>query len=686
MRNCIRLTVCSLLLSLLGPLAIAQSTTSLHGVISDPKGALLPGATVKISDLRTGFARTVTSGPDGVYQFLQIPPALYTVTVVAAGFATITREHVTLQVNTPATLNFTVQIEGAKVQVDVTSEAPLVNTQDASIGNAFNERQLLDLPSEGRDPVAILSLQPGVTYIGSQVDQTNDSRGGSVSGARSDQTNITWDGLDDNDQLLGYAFQGALRATLDSLQEFRVTTSNGNADEGRSSGAQVTLVTKSGTNALHGSAYEYNRTSLGEANDWFNEEAEINQGLPNKPGQLIRNTFGATFGGPIKKDRMFYFLAYEGQRTRETLQTTEVVPSSQLRAGMIQYPCDSAPVDPNCNLGSPNSAGFTVVADSRVGVGQYLAELTTAQFAAMDPHCKANGTCPLGPGANPAVLAVFQQYPQPNTDTVGDLLNLRGFTFPGAQPQKLNNYIVKLDYKLTANGNQSLFLRGNLLNDNQSLVPQFPGQPPSYFDTNNSKGIFVGYTAVLRPNLINNFRWGLIRQGTGTAGLDSQPFVHFRTITDINAFTQSEFVNVPVYNFVDDLTWTKGKHTLQFGTNLRLVHNNRLGNMQNVSYAVTDPFSLDNASIANASGPDSFCTPNPNKCSLDPAGFPTKKYPLVDPSFGESYDFAATAMAGLVTVDNQQYNQDKSGTAIAPGALIPRHFKAWEAEWYVQDS
>jgi Carboxypeptidase regulatory-like domain len=686
MRNCIRLAILWLLLSLLGSFAAAQSTTSLRGVISDAKGALLPGATVKINDLQTGFSRIVTSGQDGVYQFLQIPPATYTVTVVAAGFVAIKREHVTLQVNTPATLNFTAQVEGAKVQVEVTSEAPVVNTQDASIGNAFNERQLLDLPSEGRDPVAILSLQPGVTYIGSQVDQTNDSRGGSVSGARSDQTNITWDGLDDNDQLQGNAFQGALRATLDSLQEFRVTTSNGNADEGRSSGAQVSLVTKSGTNALHGSVYEYNRSSLGEANDWFNEAAEIRQGLPNQPPQLIRNTFGATFGGPIQKDRLFYFLAYEGQRTRETVQTTQVVPSAELRQGMIQYPCDSAPVDPNCTLGSPNADHFTVVADPRVGAGQYLAELTPAQFAAMDPHCTANGTCPLGPGADPAVLSVFQQYPQPNTDTVGDLLNLRGFTFPGAQPQKLNNYIAKLDYKLTANGNQSLFLRGNLLNDNESIPPQFPGDPPSYFDTNNSKGIFVGYTAVLRPNLINNFRWGFIRQGTGTAGLESQPYVYFRTIATLNAFTQSEFVNVPVNNFVDDITWTKGKHTLQFGTNLRLVHNNRLGNMQNVSNAGTDPFSLDNASIANASGPDSFCTPNPSKCSLDPLGFPSKKYPVVDSAFGESYDFAATAMAGLVTVDNQFYNQNKESTAVAPGALIPRHFKAWEAEWYAQDS
>jgi len=148
----------------------------------------------------------------------------------------------------------------------------MVNTQDATLGNNFDSRQLTDLPSEGRDPVSILSLQPGVVYIGNQVNRDDDSRSGSVNGARSDQTNVTLDGLDDNDQLNGYAFTGAMRATLDSLQEFRVTTSNYDAASGRSSGAQVNLVTKSGTNNFHGSVYEYHRPTIGVA-----LEAEVDE-------------------------------------------------------------------------------------------------------------------------------------------------------------------------------------------------------------------------------------------------------------------------------------------------------------------------------------------------------------------------------------------------------------------------
>jgi hypothetical protein len=662
-------------------------TTSLHGVVSDANGAVLPGAAVTITDPQTAFSRTVQTEGDGAYQFLQIQPSAYTVEVSASGFATLKRENVRLQVNTPATLNFTMQVATTRVEVEVTSEAPLVNTQDASIGNAFNARQLVDLPSEGRDPVSILSLQPGVTYIGSQVDQTNDSRGGSVAGARSDQTNITWDGLDNNDQLSGNAFAGALRSTLDSLQEFRVTTNSGNADEGRSSGAQVSLVTKSGTNSFHGSLYEYNRNNVGEANDWFNKAAQISTGQPNRAPQLIRNTFGATIGGPLKKDRLFFFLAYEGQRTKETIQTTRVIPSTAFRQGTIQYLCTNDGSDPTCvpntpGAGNPNP--FTIVGSATDPL--LVVQLTPAQFAHMDPHCTAKGTCPLGKGVNPLVAdlngtnpsAVFEDYPTPNTLTGGgDLLNLQGFTFPGASPTKHDTYIVRLDYKLTANGNHNLFVRGNLQNDHDSKPPQFPGQPPNEIDTDNAKGIAVGYTALLSSTLINNFRYALVRQGLGIAGANSQDYVHFRTIDDTAGFAyQSTFTNVPVHNFVDDVSWTKGKHTLQFGTNLRLIRNNRTGNDHNVSYAVTDPFSLIPSAIANSG------------TSLDPAAFTFKgvAYPLVDFSFGESYDFAATALAGLVTVSNKTFNQDKTGMVFAPGALITRHFKSWEAEWYVQDA
>jgi hypothetical protein len=642
-------------------LASAQSaTTSLRGTITDPKGAVLQGATVTLNNSLTGYSRTTKSGNDGAYQFLEVPPATYTLTVTATGFATVKEEGVRLMVSTPATLNFTVAVQGQSVTVEVSGTAPLVNTTDATLGHAFGAEKIENLPFEGRDPVGILSLQPGVVFIAPKdvVKEGTDSRGGSVNGARSDQTNVTLDGVDNNDQLLGLAFQGAVRSTLDSLQEFRVTTSNSNADSGRSSGAQVSLVTKSGTNKVHGSAYEYNRSKIGEANDWFNKKSQLESGLPNVPPHLVRNTFGATVGGPIVKDRVFFFAAYEGQRTHENQQITRIVPSADLRNGIVSYLSDGAVVT-----------------------------LQPSDLALMDPNCSTEpgftgGTCPLGPGPNPAVMAIFQQYPMPNTDSVGDGLNYRGFTFSGPEPKKKDTYIAKLDFNLTQNGAHRVFVRGGLNNDhgvqqNESVSqtgdsgPEFPGLPPNLIAVDNSKGLTVGYTALLRNNLINNFRYGFIRQGTGTAGLKDQHFVHFRGLDNIQGFNTSLNTHVPVHNFVDDVNWTKGKHNLQFGGNYRRIDNVRSSDSTSFFTATTNVSWLDNAAIANTGS------------SLDPAAF---GFPAVDDSFSSSYDSPVAALVGLVTEVDANYNLTKTLSVLPEGAFVPRHFRANEFELYGQDA
>ena len=675
---------------------VAQTaTTSLRGTVTDPKGAVVQGATITLGNAATGYSRTAKSGSDGVYQFLEVPPATYTLTINASGFAVVKQDKVTLQVSQPATLDIQVQVKGTTEIIEVTSAAPLVNTTDATQGNVFNSTQLINLPSEGRDPVAILSLQPGVTYLGSNTNQDNskpnqaeDSRGGAVAGARSDQTNVTVDGLDNNDQLQGYAFQGALRVPLDSIQEFRVTTTNSNADSGRSSGAQVNMVTKSGTNSFHGNVYEYNRSNIGQANDWFNEQAEDIASLPNKPGVLHRNTFGAWVGGPVKKDRLFFFGGYEGQRTNEAVQTTHVVPSDNLRLGITQYPCNTA--DPLCVVGS--NGNVTVTQSSLVGADQNLVTINAAGLAALDPNCATNGTCnwtaagfPYNGGADPYVAnvngsnasAIFTKYPSPNSDAVGDGFDYRGFTFAAPTPTKHDTYILKLDYKLTQSGNHSLFVKGHLQNWHWNSPPQFPGLPPNDFFTNNSKGIFVGYTALFSSTLINNFRYGLIRQGLGDTGLGVGDFNYFRGMAypQGTGFTPSTVTNVPVHNIVDDVSWTRGKHTIQFGGNLRIIGNNRTGNDSNYSYAYTNVYWLNTSGLANKG--------TSGDPSLDPAA---GGYPAVDSSWGVNYDFAVAALAGLLTETNKVYNQDKTGHFYDPGQLITRNFKAHETEFYLQDS
>src|SRR5271169_1585086 len=609
----------------LSALSSAQSaTTSVRGTISDQKGAVVAGASVTLSNEATGFTRKVKTDDQGIYQFVEVPPATYGVTVTAAGFATTKREKVVLQVSSPATVNLALQVQGGSIIVDVSGEAPVVNTQDASLGNTFGARQLTDLPSEGRDPASILSLQPGVVYIGKTTDtqQDDDSRGGAVNGARSDQTNITLDGLDDNDQLKGYAFEGAMRATLESLQEFRVTTSNYDAASGRSSGAQVNLVTKSGTNSFHGSLYEYHRPTFDVANDFFNKSSELSQGLPNRPPHILRNTFGGTIGGPIVKDRLFFFAAYEGQRTADQVQTNRVIPTPSLVAGDLKYLCN--PSDPNCVDGNTVSSGgtqlYSVAANAQFAP-DLVATLTPAAVASLDQGCTGNGTCPLGPGPNPLIAniggsnpnALFTHYPAPNcpscgnaTNGSGDLLNSSGYTFPGNDPIRLNTYIFKLDYKISANGNHSLFIRGNLQNDNQKLPPQFPGLPPNEVRTNNSKGIAAGYTWIIRNNLINNLRYAFIRQGLGDAGLDNQDFNRLRGLDDTIGLTSTILTNVPVNNFIDDVSWTKGRHTLQFGTNWRLIHNNRQSNAQNLSEGYANLYWMNPSFISGNSPPNNL--------------------------------------------------------------------------------
>jgi hypothetical protein len=638
------------------------STTSLRGTVSDPQAAVVAGATVKISNASTGFSQATETNEQGVYQFFQIPPGTYTLTVSKSGFASVKEENLQLMVNLPAAANVVMNVHGETTTVEVTGERVQVNTQDATLGNAFGTSQIAELPFEGRDPVSILSLQPGVSFVGKNVDQNYDSRGGSVSGARSDQTNIVLDGIDNNDQTHGYAFTGALRSTLDSLQEFRVTTSNANADAGRSSGAQVVLVTKSGTNKIHGSFYEYNRSTIGVANDWFNKHTELKNGLPNVPGKLIRNTFGATFGGPIRKDHLFFFAAYEGQRTRESQEVTRIVPSDNLRNGMISYL--SCGVDPTCHGGNDTPQIVT---------------LSQAQIQSMDQNCYALGTCPYAAnnpnnwgGPNPAVLTLFNTYPRANATNAGDGLNLQGFSFSAPTPGKQDTYIVKLDYNI--NQNHRVFVRGGLVNDHVTLqAPQFPGQPANEAGLNNSKGLIFGYTATISSNLVNNVRYGLIRQGTDIAGLQTRPYIQFNFMDSIQGFTPSQRVIVPVHNLVDDFTWVKGKHTLQFGGNLSIVTNNRSWNSNSFSQVVTNPQWIQpSGKIAGSGG------------SLDPAafGFPS----VYADQFQFGFDYPMAAMTGLLLQSFSNYNLTKSGQALGEGVSPSRYFRSREFELYAQDS
>lgn len=654
---------CFALLLLFGvaPDAISQSSAaSLHGSVIDARGAAIASAEVLLLNQATGFSSSTLTDTQGEYHFHQVPTGLCLISVIAHGFALQSKTS-ELMIGQSTVVNFHLSVQSLHTAIEVNSTAGGLNQTDASMGDSVNSKTLQTLPIEGRNIPDLLSLQPGVLYLGSNNDQTHDSRSGSSVGARSDQGNLTLDGVDNNDQARSYAFAGVLRSTLDSVQEFRVTTIAFGADAGRSSGEQVTLLTKSGTNQTHGTLYEYNRSSLGEANDWFNKQAELSHGLPNRPGKLIRNTFGVSLGGPFQRNRLFYFVNYEGQRTAENRQQTLTVPTASMRAGNLQY--------------LTQNTGQTY-------------ELTPANIAAMDPLCAANHTCPWGPGVDPNVLAVLNQYPLPNTLSSGDGLNTAGYTWSAPNPASLNTYIARFDFMLFRRN--WFFVRANLQNDKLFSVPQFPGQTPSTVNTDNSKGFALGDTWSLTSNSVNNLHYGFIGQSYASRGVGQGTYANLYNISPLSSQTRTMIVDVNVHNIIDDMTVTRGSHTFQFGANERLINNHHRSDSLSYSYGYTNSFALNQAGIANTGqsfDPAAFGFPAVSNCV---SGSSTQSQsPCND--FSNSYNIAAANLAGLLDLVTTQANyriaeDGKSASLLPSGAMLDRNFRSNEFEYYFQDS
>ena len=440
-----RLALVTLLLFALHLTAAAQATTQVSGTVSDPSGAMIPGASVEISNPDTGFKRIVKSDASGSYAVLQLAPGTYQVKVTAAGFRTSSVNELMLLVNNPATLNLKLEVGQITETVAVVASTETLNTVDASIGNAISNKPIVQLPLNARNIVGLLALQPGVVFT---TEGDTDSRNGAVNGGKSDQANVTLDGVDVNDQMNRNAFTSVLRVTPDSVQEFRVTTLNANADSGRSSGAQVVMVTKGGTNDLHGTLYEYHRNTITTANGFFNNASGVER------QKLIRNIFGGSLGGPIVKNKLFLFGNYEGRRDAKDGPALRNVPSMDMRQGILHY------------------------------------RRTDGSVATVTPANIASQIAPRG--VNQAALRDLQSYPVPNDFTVGDGLNLVGFRFKAPTPLRWATYIAKIDYIL--NEKHTAFLRGNLQNDNEATVPQFPGQQSNGVNLTNNKGMAAGLT------------------------------------------------------------------------------------------------------------------------------------------------------------------------------------------------
>src|SRR5438874_1919096 len=325
----------TLLISALGCLtAFGQAGTStVRGTVTDPQGNVVAGATVNLINPTTNTNRTTTSNDVGIYSFDFVTPGDYRVEVEAKGFkkAVVTNVHALVSQSTPADVKLEIGNVTESVTVSANAAEQLINRDDATLGNTFVPKQITELPTNARSIPALLTLQPATT------------RNGSVAGARSDQANVTLDGVDINESQtnsVGANVQDdplqsnlpnnntVLRLNSEAIQEFRVTTTNPNANAGHSGGAQISLVTRSGNNNWHGSAFELYRSKGLAANDFFNNRlgsygptdpqvlsgaAKVGDPKGPKP-QLIRHSFGGSIGGPIMKDKLFFFYSFEGLR------------------------------------------------------------------------------------------------------------------------------------------------------------------------------------------------------------------------------------------------------------------------------------------------------------------------------------------------------------------------------------
>jgi hypothetical protein len=291
-------TVLMMAFCLVAPFAGAQSTGGrIRGTVEDPSGGAVPSANVRLRNEATGSERTAQSGASGEYAFLEVPVGTYTVELQLTGFKKYVRKGITLELNQILTLDIALQLGGATDVVEVTGAPPLVDTTSTQLGAVVNERSISQLPLAQRDTYQLLQLQPGVqSQVGLDSVYGSDRAGVvSVNGGRGRDNNFTVNGGDGNDQFAGLP---AIQPSPDAIEEFRVLTNTFDAEYGRNSGAVVNVVTKSGSNEIHGNTYEFFRNKNLNAKGFF-DSSKL---------EYLQNQFGATLGGPIKKDKTFFFV------------------------------------------------------------------------------------------------------------------------------------------------------------------------------------------------------------------------------------------------------------------------------------------------------------------------------------------------------------------------------------------
>ncbi|HEV2386358.1 MAG TPA: carboxypeptidase-like regulatory domain-containing protein [Candidatus Acidoferrales bacterium] len=559
------------ILALASPrLARAQTASSgaIVGTITDPSGAAVPGASLTLHDIATNANRTATSTAQGSYAIPNVTPGSYVLTVEAQGFQKATISGLTVEVAKSYTVNVNLKVGNVSQTVEVTA-APTVELQttNAQLGNELGATDLARLPTLQHNAGELLSIQPGVT-------QQTAGGGVRVTGALDDQNTITLDGIDISDNAM-LSNDNGLRTMVpiptDAVNEFRSSVAGEDASYGRSDGAQINLNTRGGTNDWHGAAYWYTQNSVLNANTWDNNRVGI------KKPSLHDNRFGARLGGPVIKNKTFFFLNYEGRRFPQSLPFSVLVPTATLRKGILQFK-DAA--------GNVNS--YNLASSTQCGSGSQ----------ACDPR---------GLGISPTVSQLWSLMPPPNNRSLGDGLNTTGFTSNLPAPLTDNFYMARLDQKFTSKWQFSgmIIYDGNTSSD-AALLSVLNANSPSSQSLNPVRANFISASLIgqITPTLINTFRFGYVRDRNGfirtapsqtakelnlvgtsspdgpiaisttNGGSGNSPFSGSLIDMPINTFTgqaRTQLNDNKDIQFMDDLVKVHGNHTFDFGEQLRYL-------------------------------------------------------------------------------------------------------------------
>ncbi len=530
----------------------AQGTTSrVTGTVTDNSGASVTGATVTLTNEGTGVSLTTETSNTGAYVFDLIQAGTYTVSVEKQGFKKFVSSRNAVLINQPATVNAAMEVGGITETVSVEASAEQVQTSSSgNLGGTVEQRTIEALPivgTRGRNPLDILNFQPGVA------NGANTGGGVHVNGSRDRAFNFTLDGIDINESTAGGSNFTPLRPNPDSIQEFQIVTGGFTAELGRSSGAQVTFVTRSGTNNFRGNLFEYYQTKEFMARSYA---ANVNGTAKEDFRQHI---FGGSFGGPIVKDKAFFFVNLQLLRANDSLLQTRTVYTQSARQGIFRW------VRGGVNgTGSVNASGTPIAPVCSV----------TVTTGCIDSYNIPTGTAI---SLDPSLMAYINAMPLPNSfSATGDGLNIAGFLFNSPQQEKQWDFVTKFDYKLNdannfyvrwAQGEQNTF--GDAANGGR---PRFP-DAPNFVDTfRTPKNIAVNWRSTFSPKFVNEFIVGFSKFGFSFLTPEPDPaygFV-FNLPTDINTNFSYNARSFRTWQFVDNMTFDFSPHVVKAGANLRI--------------------------------------------------------------------------------------------------------------------